>query len=153
MTVNIGDKTRAAACPQTQTLLICCVWSWPQKEPLLLSRFSPPPPPPPVHSTRRDAPTPAPPFAFHSLPPKCRRQQEGFKNTIRLPAKVRFLTRHVSGLWAQKPLNSHLSSGPWLLSRGTQGCKGGALGAGPSPDQPLLERAVRDSQTSGPAAL
>lgn len=65
MTVNIGDKTRAAVCPQTQTLLICCVWSWPQKEPPLLSRFSPPSPPPHRH---RHLCTPPAGTHLHPLP-------------------------------------------------------------------------------------
>lgn len=51
-------------------------------------------------------------FARSLFALNCQRQQEGFKNTIWLSAKVRFLTRHVSGLWAQKPQNSHLSTGP-----------------------------------------
>lgn len=134
MTVNIAER-QTRRLPRNTNFsfnLLCCVCPHSANSPLLS----------PHHLC-------ASPVGTHLHPPPA--DSEGASKTQSdSPAKVRFLTLHVSGLWVQKPLNSHLSRRPGTKSPGRVG---GASKQGPSADQPLLERTVRGGQTSGPAAL
>lgn len=106
--------------------------------------------PPPVLSTSWDIPTPALlPFKRSvTLCPELPKTARGVQKHNLTLSKGQI--SHSACLWALGTKATEFTSINWALAFVLGN---GGLGVGPSPDQPLLERTVRGSQTSGLAAL